>query len=388
MPSINTSVTICIPCLLLGGSELATLSLVKALIQGGHYDVSICCYYEHEATMVSRFEQAGARVELLGLSRGSLRCLFSILVKYFCSCQPDAVHVQYFAPGMVPILAARRAGVKRIFATVHSAGQEGYGWKAKAMLRFAARFTEHFFCVSQNAERFWFGSVSAVEEPADWPMIHHSTIHNCVDVTAIQSAGRLADRHTLCPELPSGAKVVGIVGRLVPLKGHVTLLRAMKDVLAAVPDAFLLAIGEGSHEAVLRREAERLGIADRVIWKGRVEPELLSQYYHLMDVLAMPSHWEGFGLTAVEAMAAGKPVVATDVLGLREVVEEGGTGFLVPVGDAEALAAKLLMFLCNERRAREMGQRGCTRGRNLFDIVQCSDRWCKAYDSLLSMRSG
>ena len=109
--------------------------------------------------------------------------------------------------------------------------------------------------------------------------------------------------------------MIGIVGRLVRLKGHLTLLRAMKDVLAAVPDTFLLVIGEGADEAVFRQEADRLGIADHVIWKGRVEPEVLPQYYHLMDVLAMPSHWEGFGLTAAEAMAAGKPVVGTDVLG-------------------------------------------------------------------------
>ncbi|HSW00691.1 MAG TPA: glycosyltransferase [Sedimentisphaerales bacterium] len=380
-------VVVCIPCLNLGGSELATLSLVKALTEGD-YDVAVCCYYEHDAAMVERFKKAGARVELLGLSRGSLRHLFSTMVKYFRSQHPDVVHVQYFAPGMVPILAARRAGVQRIFATVHAAGQHGYGWKAKAMLRFAARFTDHFFCVSQNAERFWFGSTSHVGARTDWSKIRHSTIYNCVGVETIQAAGQAADRRVLCPSLPANAKVIGIVGRLVRLKGHLTLLQAMRTIIRQAPDTFLLVIGEGPDEALFRQEARTLGVEQNVIWKGRIEPEVLPQYYHIMDVLAMPSHWEGFGLTAAEAMAAGKPVVGTDVSGLREVVEDGVTGFLVPVGDAEALARRLIALLSDESTGKAMGLQGLDRVRRCFDVGVHDRRWCEAYASLLDRRRG
>lgn len=381
---MSKRVIICIPCFLLGGSEVATLSFVKALMQG-KYDVTICCYYEHEAAMVSRFEQAGARVELLGLSRGSLTRLFFVLVDFFRSRRPDVVHVQYFAPGMVPILAACRVGVKHVFATVHAAGQKGYGWKGKAMLRFSASFTDHFFCVSQNAERFWFGSACTPQEPSDWRKARHSTIYNCVDVQAIQAAGRGVDRECLYPEIPADAKVVGIVGRVVQLKGHSTLLKAMSIVIRQIPEAFLLVIGSGPDEVLFRREAEGLALVQNVIWKGRVEPEALPQYYHAMDVLAMPSQWEGFGLTAAEAMAAGKPVVGTDVPGLREVVEDAVTGFLVPVGDAEALARKLCVLLSDESQAREMGLKGRNRVQALFDVTCCSDKWVRAYEELLAV---
>ncbi len=374
---------ISIPCLLLGGSELATLSLAKVLRQDG-YDVTVCCYYEHEAAIVDRFARAGAKMVLLDMTRGRLRPLFSTLLDLFRSQRPDVVHVQYFAPGMVPILAARRAGVKHVFATVHAAGQQGYGAKAKAMLRFSACFTDHFFCVSHNAERFWFGSLSAVEQVADWRAVRHSTIYNGVDVERIQAAGRGARRVRLCPELPSGAQVIGIVGRLVPLKGHLTLLRAMPDILAHRPDTFLLAIGEGADEPVLRREADRLGIAARVVWQGRAEPEVLPQYYHIMDVLAMPSRWEGFGLTAAEAMAAAKPVVGTEVVGLREVVADGVTGFLVPVDDADALAERLRQLLADDALRTTMGRRGLHRVRRLFDRATHDQQWRDAYASLLS----
>lgn len=379
---MRSQIVVCIPCLLLGGSELATLSLVRALAAAA-YHVTVCCYYESDAAMVRRFEQAGVRVKLLGMSRGNLRDLFSALVQYLRAQRPDIVHVQYFAPGMIPILAARRAGVKHVFATVHAAGQNGYGWKAKAMLRFSALFTDHFFCVSQNAERFWFGSTLDVGRSINGSKARHSTIYNCVDVARIQDTQKVDGREALCPGLSPRAKVIGIVGRLVRLKGHFTLLRAMKDILAVVPDVVLLVIGEGADEDVFRREAERLGVASHVIWKGRVEPEVLPQYYHIMDVLAMPSHWEGFGLTAAEAMAAGTPVVGTDVPGLREVVEEGATGSLVPVEDANALAERLLHLLQNDSERQKLGLAGLDRVRRLFNVDVIGGRWLDAYASLL-----
>ena len=380
---LSPHVIICIPCLLLGGSEFATLSLVEAL-RPGDYDITVCCYYEYDAMMVKRFENAGARVELLDLARGELGHLFSTLSAFFRSQQPNAVHVQYFAPGMVPILAARRAGIKHVFATVHAAGRQGFGWKPRAMLRLSAALTDHFFCVSRNTERFWFRSISAIGESADWSKVRHSTIYNAVDVSRIRAAAVQGDREALCPELPLAAKVIGIVGRLVRLKGHLTLLRAMKGVLAEIPDTFLLVIGQGPDEAVFRREAGRLGIADYVIWKGRVEPEVVPKYYHIMDVLAMPSHWEGFGLTAAEAMAAGRPVVGTDVPGLREVVKDGVTGFLVPVEDASALAERLLRVLTDGSGRMAMGAKGLDRVKRFFDVAAHDQRWLDAYASLLT----
>ncbi len=382
MPS-HTHVMVCLPCLLLGGSEIATLALVRALVQG-RYDVTVCCYYEYDAVMVDRFRQAGARVELLGLTRGSLAHLFSVLAGFFRSRRPDVVHVQYFSPGMVPILAARYTGVRHLFATIHDAGERGYGWKAKAMLRFSASLTDHFFSVSQTAEHFWFGAPGLPHEPSDRRKARHSTIYNCVDVQAIQAARRGRDRGRLVPEIPRDAKVVGIAGRVVTRKGHITLLQAMRLVTAQLPNAFLLVIGTGAAEAMLRQETTRLGLDRSVLWTGRVEPENLPAYYHLMDVMAMPSLWEGFGLTAAEAMAASKPVVGTDVSGLREVVEDGVTGFLVPVGDAEALAARLHHLLSDDSARTGMGRQSLDRVKRLFDVPAHNDRWLTAYASLLA----
>jgi glycosyltransferase involved in cell wall biosynthesis len=102
-----------------------------------------------------------------------------------------------------------------------------------------------------------------------------------------------------------------------------------------------------------------------------------------MDVLAMPSHWEGFGLTAAEAMAAGKPVVGTDVPGLREVVEDDVTGFLVPVGDPAALRERLHALLLDDAAAIRMGTSGLEKANRVFGLKTSQERWLAAYASLL-----
>ena len=102
-----------------------------------------------------------------------------------------------------------------------------------------------------------------------------------------------------------------------------------------------------------------------------------------MDALAMPSHWEGFGLTAVEAMAAAKPVVGTKVPGLQEIIVDGETGFLVNIGDAEALAEKLILLIKDEKLRTDMGLAGRKRVQNKFSKNVHDRKWLTAYRSLV-----
>ena len=142
----KTRVVIGIPCLMLGGSELATLSLARALVGGG-YDVTVCCYYEHDAAMRNALRRPGRGV---ARSVAGSRASVPTLVTY--SGLNSRMWSTCISPQAWSILAAR-AGVS-VSATVHAAGQKGCGWKAIA-LRFAARFTDHFFCVSQSRMPGW-----------------------------------------------------------------------------------------------------------------------------------------------------------------------------------------------------------------------------------------
>ena len=361
--SEKLKVFVCIPCLCLGGSEIATLQMVQAL--AGTYAVTVVCYYEHDARMIRRYEAAGAKVLLLDETRNGLRGLRRLLRRLtalFRRERPDVVHGVYFAPGMIPLLAARMAGVRRVFATVHAAGGRGYGWKAKLMFRISAMLTTHFFCVAENTERFWFEKVGGGR---------HSTIHNGIDIDAFAKVAP-----AIIPGLAPEDTVIGIVGRVVALKGHDCLFRAVKKLVPQIPRLKVLAVGDGSDRPGFEVLAKELGIAERVIWTGRVEPEELPGYYKRMDILAMPSHWEGFGLTAAEAMAAGVPVVGSDVPGLREVI--GDAGLLFPVNDDDALRRSVQTIL---KGSSAWSARAVDRAK-LFALDTQQAKWREAYARL------
>jgi D-inositol-3-phosphate glycosyltransferase len=141
--------------------------------------------------------------------------------------------------------------------------------------------------------------------------------------------------------------VVLYVGRLAPIKGLDTLLDALARLRAQGRSVRLLVIGGDTdepldgHEAELRRRVERLGLRETVRFLGAQPQEILRGYYVAADVTVLPSYYESFGMVALEAMACGSPVIASRVGGLTTTVRDGVTGFLVPEGDAAALAARL-----------------------------------------------
>ncbi|MDD7699705.1 MAG: glycosyltransferase [Spirochaetia bacterium] len=345
---------------------MATLQMVQALID--EYDITVVCYYQHDDKMVARYESAGARVLLLEETRSGLKGLWRLLwrlVKLFREERPDVVHGVYFAPGSIPLLAARIAGVPKVFATVHAAGGRGYGLKAKTMFRISAILTTHFFCVAENTERFWFGSVGGNK---------HSTIHNGIDIEAFAKAEAVT-----IPSIADDAIVVGIVGSVFKLKGHDCLFRAVKRLIPEFPNLQILVVGDGRDRQYFESVATELAITERIHWAGRVEPEDIPKYYKRMDVLAMPSHWEGFGLAAAEAMAACVPVVGSDVPGLREVI--GDAGILFPVNADKALAEAIKTILANRE---EWSKRVSCRVER-FALHAQQEKWRRTYKSLIEI---
>ena len=170
-------------------------------------------------------------------------------------------------------------------------------------------------------------------------------------------------------DMPPEHKMVLFVGRIEPLKGVDVLIRAMALVVQKHPelrDELCLCIiggeAEASHEHMdremrrLQEMREGLGIADVVTFLGKREQVTLPYHYSAAEVCVVPSHYESFGMVALEAMACGTPVIASKVGGLTFTVKDGRTGFLVPNDDPNSLAEKLSLLLTNPTLRREMGQ--------------------------------
>jgi glycosyltransferase involved in cell wall biosynthesis len=181
--------------------------------------------------------------------------------------------------------------------------------------------------------------------------------------------------------LPADAPVVGAIGRLNAQKGHRFLLDAAARLLTRHPDAWLLLAGDGDLMDDLRRQADALRLADRVVFAGhRADvPDVLGA----LDVFCLSSLYEGTPLALFEAMAAGKAIVSTSVDGCREVLEDGVTGLLVPPGDAAALAGALDRVLRDASLREGLGRAALTASRR-YDVSACVEQMQALYDELLS----
>ena len=181
------------------------------------------------------------------------------------------------------------------------------------------------------------------------------TIPNGIDAGAF---GRKRDSALKRLELGIAptSPIIGVAVRLTEQKGVTYLLKAMPQILSAHPDAVLVIAGEGVLAQPLRDEAQALGVKDQVRFIGprRDIPELLSMF----DLYALPSEWEGLPMIILEAMAAGCPIVASDVGGVGTAVRDGESGYLVPPRDIDTLAQRITALLGDARRRREFGEAG------------------------------
>ncbi len=181
-----------------------------------------------------------------------------------------------------------------------------------------------------------------------------------------------------------GYKVLLFLGGLKPRKNVGLLLEVFRDVLAEMGDQVrLLIAGAGGEERALRCTTRDLGMAHQVVFTGYVPEADKVRFYNLADLYVLPSSLEGFGMTAGEAMSCGKPVVATAVGSMPEVVADGGTGFLIPLGDRRRFAAQIVTLLQNEALARQFGEAGRRRVEALFRWEMVARRLVDLYQQVL-----
>jgi len=368
-------VVVGIPCLSTGGTERQALLLVKAL--AGSCRITLVCYHECDDNVAAGFREAGAVVELLNWKRPIPAVAFVLRMSgVLRNLRPDIVHIQYMAPGFLPLLAARIAGVRRVLTTInyHAAG---HGYLPRILVQLAAILCDRVICVSEAVESSWFGSSRLLDpdSPAELPG-RHLTVHNAVDAACIDSIVKSVSMSSLRNQLGIGGEpVVGTVSRLSREKGVDLLIKAFADVRAKWPGARLLAIGGGPERDRLEKLVSRLGLAGAVIFTGACRWEDTIRYLSIMDLTVVPSFSEGFGLAASEAMACSKPVVSTGVGGLAEVVADGKTGSVFHAGDEQGLAAAVVRLLQDADLRLKMGRAGRERVLRMFSMDLFSRRW-------------
>ena len=341
------------------GGQIVALRLARAARDAGHEVIFVS---PSDGPFLDLVREAGIRAHVVPVS-GALdpRALVRLL-RVFRGERVDVVHTHgHFAVNVLARIGGRLAGA-RVLSHLHiqNAFRAGRGRRVQ-------------IAIDNATARLCFALVAVSDATrADlvrqgYPAGRISTVHNGIEPADEVTPVRLADGPTVVE-----------VARLAEVKGQRTLIEAMVHVAATA----VLVGGDleqgGAYEAVLRAEAERLGVADRVVFAGyrRDVPALLAG----CDVFCLPSSAEGLPLVVLEAMAQGKPVVATPVGGTAELVVDGETGVLVPPGDAAALAEALSGLLADPERARRLGEAGRERVRSEFSAARAAEEILKLYE--------
>ena len=288
------------------------------------------CFMRRPHPAAEVLERAGIAPVFLSAAR--LNPLVALRIVRMVREQRIAViHAAGLKGSLVAKLVGRLTGVRVI---VHLHDLFGPRGVLRLLHRSLARPDDLGICVAAAARRAAIDAYGL--DPA-----RVRVVHNGIDLARFSGVAPGA-RARLRSELGvvEDAPVIGMIGRFYPVKGHRALIRAMARVARARSDALLVLVGDGPLRVDCERLVAQLGLAPQVRFLGQRNdvPELLAA----MDLVAMPSELEGLPLTAIEALAAGRPVVGFDVGGMREVITDGVDGRVVPAGDEPALADALL----------------------------------------------
>ncbi|MGA9586521.1 MAG: glycosyltransferase [Terracidiphilus sp.] len=355
-----------------GGAERQVIALAERMVTRGHQVVLIVLKPRetHEWPTSLEVIRLGVRKSpasfSLGLANGH---------RFLRSFHPDVVHSHTFPANMAARMLHLLGSAPAVLSTIHNV-YEG-GWRRSALYGITDGLAIHTTAVSQTvANRFI--QIGAI------PKSKCSVVTNGIDLAEFTSLP--SRRRAIRSQLNAGDNFLWLAaGRIVPAKDYPNLLRAFACARSAYPQTQLWIAGEATvaEERRIRELARCIGISDSVHWLGLRDdmPSLLDA----ADGFAVSSAWEGMPLALGEAMAMEKPVVATDVGGVCELVDDAG--FIVPPKDSDALADAMLRVVRMTRDLRDaLGKAARERIRQHFDMNAKAEEWDALYSRLLRDR--
>ncbi len=341
-----------------GGAEELILGASRALPEVG-VEAEVVAL-TRRGPIADEIEAAGVPLHLVAGQPGPRDpAAFVRLVRLLRREQPDVVHTFLIVAGIYGRLAAFAAGVPLVLA----AEQNVYTRKPRRhalMERALATRTYRVVACCEVVGRYYQQQVGVARYKIE-------VVYNAVRFGR-QPQATDSETARFALKLPPEALVLGTLGRLTEQKGQRILLQVVAALARDVPELVLFLAGAGPLREALEAETSRLGLADRVRFLGVRRDR--ATLYAAMDVFVLPSHWEGLSLALVEAMGAGRAVVATDVGGNPEVVSNGRTGLLVPSNDADALAGALRTLATDRQLRAALGDAAAADARARFSIDQ------------------
>jgi glycosyltransferase involved in cell wall biosynthesis len=288
------------------------------------------------------------------------------LATWFRRNKVDVVHTHLFTADSYGRIAARLAGVRAVFSTAHNTvvcegkPQKAVHWALSWISNSVVACSEEVGRVMRSQDHL--------------PASRLKVIANGINIDRFAGANGEGVRQEF--NVPDGVPLIGVVGRLHPAKGHVDLIAAIGELRDQGVMLKCLIIGSGDIRADLEQEVRRLNLEDRIVFTGQRKdvPRLLAG----LDVIAMPSRWEGLPLALLEAMAMSRPIVATRVSGIPDVIKDGENGLLVPAAQPKEFAAALRRLFDSPELRQRLGENALATLRRDYDVKRTG----RAYEAL------
>ena len=367
--------------LIVGGAQENTVSTCIGLRKLGHdVDLVIGPQTGPEGSLHDQAKGEGVPIIVAEELRRALNPFHDLgactaLRRLFVGKRYDVVHTHSGKAGFIGRIAAKLARVPIIVHTIHGPSFYEYqnpigNWVFRWAEQVVGGYTTQFVSVADAmTEQYLAAGIGRSNQ--------YVTIHSGMNIDAFLSARR-DDSLRQALGISSGDFVVGKIARLFRLKGHEFLFEAAPRIVAAVPNVKFLLVGDGVYRERFERRVTEMNLRGHFAFAGLIPPSEVPRYVASMDLLVHLSLREGLPRALPQALACGKPVVAFDVDGAREVCIDGETGLLVRAGDVNGLATVVIRLLQDKELANRMGGRG----RNLVKERFSEERMVRQLDEL------
>ncbi len=351
----------------LGGLQRVIVNICRT-IDRSVFDVSVICL-RGLGCFTSEIEGLGITVYLIPQKKhGTDYFSFLKVAKLLRKIKPDVIHTHNTQPFIDGVIAALLCGVKRVIHTDHARSfpdKRRYMFAEWVMSHFAFRVVGVSDHTSMNLMKYEHISVSKIE-----------TIPNGIDPAAYQiQIDKSKKRQEL--GLPKSGPILGVAVRLCEQKGVSYLLKAFVSVVKHIPQAVLVIAGDGELRSELENETKQLGIQRNVFFLGlRLD---IAELLKLFDVYVLPSLWEGLPMILLEAMAAGCPVIASNVGGVSTAIIDGKTGILVNPAEHVQLTDAIIGLLSDGHRREEFSSNGSKLFYEQFDSKIAVQKYSQLY---------
>jgi len=350
-----------------GGAEQVVFDLCDHLRNAGHH---VCVVTLESGWLTQKLSEIGVEFIVIENKKSIDTQFFMELVRIIREKNIDLIHSHEFLMNMYGTAASMVTRCP-IIATIHGKGYYIGKWRRRAVYRLVGRCAFRIVAVSENLKKFLIEKIKLV--PSDI-----SVICNGVDVDRFFPCGEEKSSR-LKHEFGLQGVVIGAIGNLYPVKGHIHLIRAARLIVDEFDGANFIVIGKKTdYSNILQAEVKRLRLTDRFRFLGFRDD--IPQLMHLIDIFVLPSNEETFSIATLEALASSKPVVATRCGGPESIITDGKHGFLVPPGNPEQLAEKILELIRNPSLRRALGEKGLMLVREKFTTEVMFDQYKCLYE--------